>query len=283
MKKIIVPTDFSPTAEKAQDFSVQTAKLFDAEVTLLHSFEIEKFMTADYAGYNKDFVIDMVNQIERNLDRAKKYALDLDEVEVQTYLSSYDLNTAIKKLVDEKKADLIVMGTIGQGGIGERLWGTKTSSFIGKTETPVMVIPYNYKWKKPSKILFLTNQFEKDTKILNYIFEWAGLYMANVEIGVFTDVDGDKIEKFFKNKEKLEEYEAFIKAEYYENTIASQHLIGHEFEETLNEYIEENEVDMIVMVTYPRGILGRLFNKSLTKKMSYNTKIPLLAISAKEK
>lgn len=281
MKKIIVPTDFSPTAEKAQNFAVQSAKLFDAEVTLLHSFEIEKFMTADYAGYNKNFVIDMVNQIERNLDRAKKYALDLDEVEVQTYLSSYDLNTAIKKLVDEKKADLIVMGTIGQGGIGRSLWGTRTSSLIGKAKTPIMVIPYNYTWKKPSKILFLTNKFEKDPEILNYIFEWAGLYTANVEVGVFTDVDGDKAEKFFENKEKLEEYESFIKEEFYEKSIVSQHLVGYEFEDTLNEYIQENEVDMVVMVTYPRGILSRLFNKSLTKEMSYNTQIPLLAISAK--
>src|SRR5690554_4714223 len=132
MKKIIVPTDFSPTAEKAQEFAVQTAKLFDAEVTLLHSFEIEKFTTADYTGYDNDLVKKMMNQIESNLSKAKQYSLDLDEIEVQSHLSSYDLNTSIKQLAEEKKADLIVMGTIGQGDIGERLWGTKTSSIIGK-------------------------------------------------------------------------------------------------------------------------------------------------------
>jgi|SRR5690554_1808953 len=281
MKKIIVPTDFSPTAEKAQNFAVQSAKLFDAEVTLLHAFEIEKFTTADYTGYDNDLVKKMMDQIEKSFNKAKQYIADMDDVEVKTHLSSYSLNTSIKEIEKENQADLIVMGTIGQGGIGRSLWGTRTSSLIGKAKTPIMVIPYNYTWKKPSKILFLTNKFEKDPEILNYIFEWAGLYTANVEVGVFTDVDGDKAEKFFENKEKLEEYESFIKEEFYEKSIVSQHLVGYEFEDTLNEYIQENEVDMVVMVTYPRGILSRLFNKSLTKEMSYNTQIPLLAISAK--
>lgn len=279
MKKIIVPTDFSPTAEKAQNFAVQSAKLFDAEVTLLHAFEIEKFTTADYTGYDNDLVKKMMDQIEKSFNKAKQYIADMDDVEVKTHLSSYSLNTSIKE--KENQADLIVMGTIGQGGIGRSLWGTRTSSLIGKAKTPIMVIPYNYTWKKPSKILFLTNKFEKDPEILNYIFEWAGLYTASVEVGVFTDVDGDKAEKFFENKEKLEEYESFIKEEFYEKSIVSQHLVGYEFEDTLNEYIQENEVDMVVMVTYPRGILSRLFDKSLTKEMSYNTQIPLLAISAK--
>lgn len=281
MKKIIVPTDFSPTAEKAQNFAVQSAKLFDAEVTLLHAFEIEKFTTADYTGYDNDLVKKMMDQIEKSFNKAKQYIADMDDVEVKTHLSSYSLNTSIKEIEKENQADLIVMGTIGQGGIGRSLWGTRTSSLIGKAKTPIMVIPYNYTWKKPSKILFLTNKFEKDPEILNYIFEWAGLYTANVEVGVFTDVDGDKAEKFFENKEKLEEYESFIKEEFYEKSIVSQHLVGYEIEDTLNEYIQENEVDMVVMVTYPRGILSRLFNKSLTKEMSYNTQIPLLAISAK--
>ena len=281
MKKIIVPTDFSPTAEKAQNFAVQSAKLFDAEVTLLHAFEIEKFTTADYTGYDNDLVKKMMDQIEKSFNKAKQYIADMDDVEVKTHLSSYSLNTSIKEIEKENQADLIVMGTIGQGGIGRSLWGTRTSSLIGKAKTPIMVIPYNYTWKKPSKILFLTNKFEKDPEILNYIFEWAGLYTANVEVGVFTDVDGDKAEKFFENKEKLEEYESFIKEEFYEKSIVSQHLVSDEFEDTLNEYIQENEVDMVVMVTYPRGILSRLFNKSLTKEMSYNTQIPLLAISAK--
>lgn len=281
MKKIIVPTDFSPTAEKAQNFAVQSAKLFDAKVTLLHAFEIEKFTTADYTGYDNDLVKKMMDQIEKSFNKAKQYIADMDDVEVKTHLSSYSLNTSIKEIEKENQADLIVMGTIGQGGIGRSLWGTRTSSLIGKAKTPIMVIPYNYTWKKPSKILFLTNKFEKDPEILNYIFEWAGLYTANVEVGVFTDVDGDKTEKFFENKEKLEEYESFIKEEFYEKSIVSQHLVGYEFEDTLNEYIQENEVDMVVMVTYPRGILSRLFNKSLTKEMSYNTQIPLLAISAK--
>src|SRR5690625_924124 len=280
MKKIIVPTDFSPTAKKAQDFTIESAKLFDAEVTLLHSFEIEKYYASDYIDYNKDFVVQMVSDIEKHLDDNKKDIKDRENMRVQTYLSSYDLSTAIKKASDEKNADLIVMGIVGKSGIREQIWGRRTADVIGKTKIPIMVVPHNYTWKKPSKMLFLTREFEKDPKILNFIFEFAGLYMANVEVGVFTDIDNEKAEKLLENKQKISEYVDYIKKEYYEKSLSSQHLLGEDFEQTLHEYILENEVDMLVMVTYQRGFWRRLFNKSITKKMSFHTEIPLLAIPA---
>lgn len=40
MKRILVPTDFSYCANNATDFAVQSAKIFNAEITLLHSFEV---------------------------------------------------------------------------------------------------------------------------------------------------------------------------------------------------------------------------------------------------
>jgi len=144
----------------------------------------------------------------------------------------------------------------------------------------VMVIPHDYTWKKPRKILFATNRFQKDSKVLNYLFELAGLYMANVQVVVFTDSDDDKAQLFLENKQKIAEYEEFLKSEYNENTLTSAHLTGKNFEETLQDYIEKNDIDILVMVTYQGGFWKRIFNPSVTKRMSYHTKIPLLAIPA---
>lgn len=281
MKKIIVPTDFSDTAGRAANFAVQSSKEFDAKITLLHSFEIEKFYSSDYIGFNKDFVIQMVTEIEEQLDLQRETIKEKDDVEVQTYLSSYGITQGINKLSKEKDADLIVMGTLGQSGLKEKLWGSRTSEVIGKTKTPILVVPHNYEWKKPSKILFLTNKFEKEADVLDCIFEWAALYTAGVEVGVFTDLDDEKAEKFIENEQKLEEYADFLRKEYHEETLTSSHLLGEDFEETLNKYTQENEIDMIVMVTYQGGFWKRLFNPSITKQLSFHTDLPLLAIPAK--
>ncbi|MBN9352324.1 MAG: universal stress protein [Chitinophagaceae bacterium] len=278
MKRILVPTDFSDTAENAIDFAVQTSKIFPAKITLLHSYEVYSSFSTDYLGVNREFTYSMLNDIEKNLDEVKNRILKQHGIEVDTFISTYPLYNAIEKAVQEKKPDLIIMGTLGASGIKEKIWGSRTSSVIGKTKIPVLVIPDSYKWSKPKKMLLATNRFQKDPEILRFLFELAGLYMANVQVGVFTDTDNDKAETFIENKQKIAEYEDFLKSTYYENTLTSNHLTGTDFRETIQDYISQNDIDILVMVTYQTGFWKRLFNPSMTKKMSYHTEVPLLAI-----
>lgn len=278
MKHILVPTDFSDTANVAIDFAVNTSKIFPAKITLLHSYEVITNFSADYMGVNREFTSHMLSDIEKQLDDLKNKLSSENDVSVDTFLSTYPLAEAIEKAAGEKKSDLIVMGTLGASGIQEKIWGSRTSSVIGKTRIPVIVIPHDYKWEKPRKILFATNQFQKDSKILNYIFELAGLYMANVQVSVFTDSDDDKAEIYLEHKSNIADYENYLREHYNDQTLTSAHLSGTNFEETLQDYIEDNNFDILVMVTYQGGFWKRLFNPSKTKKMSYNTRIPLLAI-----
>ncbi len=50
----------------------------------------------------------------------------------------------------------------------------------------------------------------------------------------------------------------------------------------MQNYITENNVDILVMVTHKRDFLERIFNPGITRRMSYQTKIPLLAIPVGE-
>lgn len=280
MKKILVPTDFSEYAGNAVDFAVHTAKVLPAEITLLHSYEINSSLYTDYMGVNKEFNLAILNEAKEKLAALKKVIEEKNDMVVVTSISTESLQDAIIKSTEEEKFDLIVMGTLGASGIKEKLWGSRTATTIGKSKIPVMVIPGEYEWEKPQKILFATNQFEKDPAILDFIFELAGLYMANVQVAVFTDEDGDKAGTFLDHKRKISEYEEFLKENYSEETLTSAHLYGEKFEETLHDFIKENNIDMLAMVTYPHKFWNRIFNPSKTKRMSYHTKVPLLAIPA---
>lgn len=281
MKKLLVPIDFSPTANSAIEFAVKTAKIFPAEVTLLHSYEVNSGFSADYYAGNREFNLMMLSDIEKRLDKAREKIKDLYDERVETFISTYSLNDSINKAVEEKHIDMIVMGTLGASGIKEKLWGSHTSGLIGKTETPVLVVPHDYEWKKPRKVLFATKRFEKDPGIINFIFELSGLYMANVQVAVFTDEDDEKAGTYIDNSKKIEEYEAYLKDNCHENNLTSVHLTGENFKETVEQYIKEHDIDLLVMVTYNTGFLDRLFNRSMTEKMSFQTKIPLLVLRGK--
>ena len=283
MKHILVPTDFSETADNAIEFALNSAKILPAKVTLLHTFEVNNNMYIDYMGVNKEFTNTMLNDATFKLNELKKKILADYEIEVDILVSTDSLQNSISKTAENKKIDLIVMGTLGASGLKSKLWGSRTASLIGRTDIPVMAIPSDYKWEKPQRILLTTNKFEKEPVILNYLFELSDLYLASVQTAVFTDKEDVEEELFIDNKNNMIEYEEFLRKTYNEDTIHSAHIYGDEFEETLQNFITDNEIDIIVMITYQNSFLKRIFNPSATKQMSFHTNIPLLAIPSKLK
>ena len=283
MKRILVPTDFSKCADKAIDFAVQSAKIVPIEIILLHSFEVKDNMYSDYMGVNREFNVSMLNDAKEKLAELKKNIEETDGVVVDTFISTNSLYDAITRSVKEKKMDMVVMGTLGASGIKEKLWGSRTAAIIGRSDIPVMVIPIEYEWKKPQNILLATNRFEKEPAILDYLFELAGLYMSRVQVAVFTDEGDDKAITFLNHEHKISEYEEYLTDMYNEETLTSAHLTGEDFETTLQNFIRENDIDILVMVTYQNTFWSRIFNPSKTKRMSYHTNIPLLAIPANKR
>lgn len=283
MKKILVPTDFSACANNAVDFAVQTAKYLPVELTLFHSFELKGNVYTDYMGVNKEFNQSLLDDAHRNLADMKRVIEETEGVNVNTFVALTRLVDAVKIAVEEKGIDLVVMGTLGATGLKEKLWGSKTAAVIGKAQVPVMVIPYEFEWKKPMKVLLVSNQFEKDPVILNYLFDMVDLYKAQLSIAVFTDEDDDKGDTFIEHTHNLRQYEMILKMQYKEDTLTASHLYGTDFEETLQWHIKENNIDILVMITYlkEKGFWDRLFHPSMTKRMSYHTTIPLLVIPGK--
>lgn len=145
-----------------------------------------------------------------------------------------------------------------------------------------MVIPFFYTWKKPDNILLSTNHFEKEPAILDFLFEMADLYMAQVHVAVITGIDDDNADTFMEHTLKIPLYEKMLKEQYSENTLTVTHLYGKGFEDTLQKHIDKNDIDILAMVTYQRGFWDRFFNPSKTKQMSYHTNIPLLVIPGKQ-
>ena len=283
MKKILAPTDFSTCANNAVNFAVQSAKILSAEIILLHAFEVKGNIYTDYMGVNKEFNQSLLDDIEQKLQQVKESIQETEGIIVSTKIYRGTVKEAVVETAIAENADLIVMGTLGASSLKEKLWGSKTASVIGNTDIPVMAIPYEYEWKKPENILLATNHFEKDSTILDYIFELVNLYMAKVQVVVFTDEDDDKAATYMEHIRKTPQYEKLLKQQYNEESLTVTHLYGLEFEETLQKHIKEKEIDILVMITYQEkdSIWRRIFNPSKTIKMSYHNTIPLLAIPAK--
>lgn len=281
MKKIIVTTDFSTSADNAVNFAVQSSKLLGIKVILLHAFELKGSLYTDYMGVNKEFNQDMLIAEHKNLEKQTKAIAEKDGVQVIPFFFKGIFNDAIKQAKKEHEVSLIIMGSRGHGIAQEKLWGNKTTGLIAASDIPVMVVPPGYTWSPPKKILLTTYNFEKEPAILDFVFELNKQYKSQMQVAVFTDEDDDMATTFLEHNRQLPLYQKYLTEKYQENTLVASNVIGTEFEDSMQTYIQENKIDIMVMITYQRNFWDRLFHPSRTRMMSFHTKIPLLAIPAK--
>jgi nucleotide-binding universal stress UspA family protein len=280
MKKILVPTDFSPCAKNALGFVIQSAGYLPVEIHVLYVFESGEDLYTDYVGLNKEFRLSLQAEAQEKLDQLKKETKETKGITLTTHLSLRALTESVLDISEEFGIDLIVMGTLGASGLKEKMLGSKTANLIGKSRLPILVIPLYYEWKKPEKFLLATNQFENDPAILDFLFETVDLFMAQMQVVVFTEEEGENAFSILEHTRKTPRYETMLKKQYHQDTLTATQLFGNRFEETLQEYIRSNHIDILAMITYPRKFWDRLFHPSITKRMSYHTQIPLLAIPA---
>jgi nucleotide-binding universal stress UspA family protein len=83
-----------------------------------------------------------------------------------------------------------------------------------------------------------------------------------------------KTKKSDVNPVVIEDWKFLLKDEK-----VSIHVIeAEDVEQTILNFVQAYEVDMLAMLNYKRGFFEELFRQSLTQKLSYHVEVPLLVI-----
>jgi nucleotide-binding universal stress UspA family protein len=278
MKKILVPTDFSPNANRAIDYAVQIAKLNQATIYVIHAMDhlypVGESNLLSKEDYNKQ----QTEEAFTSLEMIRRSIEDTEQVLVNIQLYNGSVTDTIVVAAEEHQADLVIMGTLGITGIKDKIFGSQTAAVISNSTVPVLAIPLEYDWKTPAKILLAINRFDEVSEILFPVFDFAKVFNAEVRVAVFTDEENAAAAEFISNAKEIVFAEEKLRRIYPGLAINAEHLSGRHFDDTINEYIAGNQVDLLTMTTHKRSFIGGIFKKSLTRKMSYHSKVPILAI-----
>ncbi|MEA1897492.1 MAG: universal stress protein, partial [Bacteroidota bacterium] len=170
------------------------------------------------------------------------------------------------------KPGLIVVGAKGVGNRMEFL-GSSTIRIILKASFPVLIIPEESQISKDKtslKIVYATNYDEYDffeiSRLIRLFWEFS-LEIFCTHIGM----EDEPIEKL-KMKALLEYFEK----SYPKVKIHCNMLEDHGIEASLDQYISEHNIDILAMTTHKRNLLTKIISPSITKKVYYHTRIPLL-------
>jgi nucleotide-binding universal stress UspA family protein len=274
MKKILFPTDFSEAANNAFVHALEFAKLVQGELVLLHTFELpvfdNQFFPENYVAIYDSVELSEFEMFKNDVPklRAIAEAHHLDKIKMSHRLKDGDLVVNIKGAIKEDKIDYVVMGTEGAKGWESFFLGTNTASVITNVGIPVYCVPSDVPFHKIKTIGFTTKFRKKDKKGLRAVLDLAHKAKAKVKCLYVNTSDSDV------SKATIAKWEEEFKAEPIEFFV----IENDDVQATILDFIVRNDIDVLTLLPYKRGFFQRLFNPSLTKKLTTDFEIPILSI-----
>lgn len=273
MKNILIPYDFSEAALNALNY---TKKFFEGEninIFLLDVYIGERSSLLS-AEYNEKWFSQMDDEIEDEL----KYLVDILNSENKGFIyhsivDSNSLTNAVVETISEEKIDLVVCGTKGAKSLAQTFIGTNTIKIINAIDnTPVLVVPTNYKYKKIDKIIFSTNYKRMFTKTeLKTLVKFSEQKNCDIEI-VNLSVEEALTNKQRTHKVKLRELLQDVNFRF-------KKLDWKESESnTIQEYVLESNAQLLVFINHHYNFFNKLLSEDVIKKITFTSNIPLLIL-----
>jgi nucleotide-binding universal stress UspA family protein len=143
-KKILVGTDFSPSAREAADAAGLLARAFDGHVTLLHVVPMSLYATAATHLEGKTFSTrDLRAEVAESVAKdADAELLRLKEQGIDASFRTVDgpPPAEIARVAAEDHYDLVVISTHGRTGLRHLAMGSVAENVVRLCHAPVLVM-----------------------------------------------------------------------------------------------------------------------------------------------
>jgi len=135
---ILVPTDFSESAEQALDYAVALAGTLGAKIYLLNAIGIPSLGVPELGIAVTSTM--MESTLKANQAELDRLATRRSPATIEIVLRTGDARDAIVDVANELHADLIVMGTHGRRGVRRALIGSIAEGVVRAAPCPVLTI-----------------------------------------------------------------------------------------------------------------------------------------------
>lgn len=276
MKKILLPTDFSKISLNAIDYAMELFKNEECEFYFLNiqkasSFVSDDLMTMSSSATIYQTIIDTAQKSIKNvINTIKSYYKN----EKHSFFSVVDYDNfidGINQICNTREIDLIVMGTKGATGAESALFGSNTVRVMQRCHTPVLAIPGKCKYEEIDKIVFTSDYLSHyKPKELQSLFTIASLYDAKIDV-IHIAKEEKLSEGQLNNKAYLDKIFKDLTHEFVD-------LDNADIFETVQKYVESNNIKMVAMSSRKYSFLDRLFKRHNVEKFGFKIRVPYLVM-----
>ncbi|WP_370479434.1 universal stress protein [Tamlana flava] len=281
MKNILLPTDFSENSWNAIKYAINFFDTLACNFFLLHVNRPSTIVLDDSPYLTTQHVVETIyalpakQELREILKRISRQFPENKNHRFYTITDDDFFIDSIRKQVEEKQIDLIVMGTKGASGLRKMIVGSNAGDIITKVKCTTLAIPELAEFTKPKEIAFPTDfSLTYNIQILEPLSEILEKWKAALRILHIskkkTDLNNDQ-----KNtKELLEDYFSPFDHSFH-------YLTNKNFEDAIQCFIESRNINMICMVAKNLNYFQHILFHSKVEEISYHTEIPFLVLHEK--
>ncbi len=278
VKKILFPTDFSEHAENAFRYTLLLADQLEARVEVLHVVYPQ--------GESIDLPVMVAQANEIKVEAARKKITTFIEngftQVVQKVKQLPDVSKVIEigapvytiqNFAERNDIDIIVMGTQGENSTINKILGSISGAVVKKAECGVIVVPKDVSFEKINNIAYASDLMDEDPYEI-----WKALRLLKPISPILHFVHFNLKKDGVEATEKMENMRKYIEERLPALQSKTYYLPANDLSEALNDFVDDHAIDLVVMFQPHRSFLDNLLHRSRTKKMTAQTKAPLMVV-----
>lgn len=282
--RILFPTDGSEGAQAVFDHVLEFTENHGAT---LHILNVADTTHESVTRIGRDVVDVLEREGEEIVEAAAERATDW-EISTVTAVHQGRVPETITAYADEHGIDLIAMPTHGRTGLERVLLGSVTERVIRQAPVPVFTLrpdeePSQYPYRN---VLVPTDGSECATTALSSAVDIVKASRATLHVLSVVDVTslGVDVRSEFQTT-ALEEKANQVVEEATEaaesasvDSIVDNVVFGDSIYRAIDSYIEEHDVDLVVIGTHGRTGINRYLLGSVTEKTVRRAAVPVLTV-----
>lgn len=271
MVNILVPTDFSDLSRVAINYAVKVANKLNGTLALLHVVTVIQPTRASMRL--------RLEALEEELLRCAKEDMEMLIAELAGKLKTTkpleykivqgsSFNATVKIEAKKLRSGLIVIGTRGANGLKKVVLGSNTASLIEISHIPVLVVPELAEFTSLKNLVYATDLMHLEDEIATML-PYVKIFESTLHI--FHAASGAKAVAPAEAKIKA----AIAGVDYGKFKIRV--VADKEVDKAVETYVKETTSDLLATFTREHSVYEKLFERSLTRKLAFQSRLPLLA------
>jgi nucleotide-binding universal stress UspA family protein len=224
-----------------------------------------------YHSYSK---VSEVDEAQKKLDEFKQELLETAPIKIETMLHmADDFMEELERVARHRKVELIIMGITERSVLAQVFIGSKTLKMAQTKVCPVLIVPEKAQYKDVKNAMMASDFKDTvNTTPSMPIKDFLSIFKPNLHI---VNVDPEHYiaitEEYDNEKKKLAAMFSEFDPEFY-------FLRLYDIDEALNLFAETKDIDLIIAIQRNHSFMEKLFKRSRTKQLSYQSKVPVLIV-----